>query len=356
MVRSRRPSRLSRVLNHVLGLVLGLVLSGPLSAAEALRVLSWPGYADADVVKAFEDRTGARVEVTVIDTDEMLWERISTHDAADFDVFAINTAELQRYIDRGLVVPLDLDALPNRKAQLPRFRDPATLPGVMRDGKVFAVPYAYAEMGLIYDRRQFDAPPQSIAALWDPQHRGKVLIYNSASHNFSLAAQMLAKPSPFRLEEADWAQAVEHLIALRRNILTIYLQPEESARLFVNRGAALLFANYGPQQLQLLRAAGANVDYVIPREGALAWLDCWVITRGARNPALAHAWIDYLLEAGPAEVLSQRHGLNNTRSQPTHQAAADRLVWLEPVEQIERRILLWERIVSGDSTARVLEP
>ncbi len=352
MVRSRRPPLLCRVL----GLVLGLVLSAPLPAAEVLRVLSWPGYADPDVVRSFEQRTGARVEITVVDADELLWERVRAGDGADFDVFAVNTAELQRYIDRGLVVPIDLDALPNQRAQMPRFRDLAALPGVMRNGKVFAVPYAYAEMGLIYDRRQFDAPPQSIAALWDPRHRGKVLIYDGGSHTFSLAAQALGKPSPFRLDGDDWAQAVERLIALRRNLLTVYAQPDESAHLFLSRGAALLFANYGTQQLQLLRAAGADVGYVIPREGALAWLDCWAITRGARNRALAHAWIDYLLEAGPAEVLSARHGLNNTRSQPAHQADADRLVWLEPVEDVERRILLWERIVSGDSAARVLAP
>ena len=159
MVRCRRPHRLICALRRVLGLVLGLALSGSVLATEVLRVLSWPGYADADVVKVFEQRTGARVEVTLVDADEMLWERISARDAADFDVFAVNTAELQRYIDRGLVVPLDLDALPNRGAQLARFRDSAALPGVTRDGKVFAVPYACAEMGLIYDRRQFDTPP-----------------------------------------------------------------------------------------------------------------------------------------------------------------------------------------------------
>lgn len=356
MVRSRRPHPLCRVLGPVLALVLALAPGAPLAAAEVLRVLSWPGYADPDVVRTFEQRTGARVEITLVDTDELLWERVRARDGADFDVFAVNTAELQRYIDRGLVVPIDLEAVPRQREQLPRFRDPAALPGVMRDGKVFAVPYAYAEMGLIYDRRQFDAPPQSITALWDPRHRGKVLIYNGGSHSFSLAAQALGKPSPFRLQADDWAQAVDRLIALRRNLLTVYAQPDESAHLFVSRGAALLFANYGMQQLQLLRAAGADVGYVIPREGALAWLDCWAITRGARNRALAHAWIDYLLEDGPAAVLSARHGLNNTRSQPRHQADADRLLWLEPVEDVERRILLWERIVSGDSAARVLAP
>ncbi|MBP7641360.1 MAG: ABC transporter substrate-binding protein, partial [Thauera sp.] len=132
--------------------------------------------------------------------------------------------------------------------------------------------------------------------------------------------------------------------------------PEESAHLFVSRGAALMFANYGTQQLQLLRAAGADVGYVIPREGALAWLDCWALTRGAGNRRLALAWIDHLLGTGPAHVLSARHGLANTRDPAPHQGETDRLVWLEPVEDVERRNLLWERILSGDRAARVLAP
>jgi putative spermidine/putrescine transport system substrate-binding protein len=338
-------------------LVLAVALCcGSAGAAEVLRVLSWPGYADADVVEAFEARTGAKVEVTVVDADETLWQRIVTRDGADYDVFAVNTAELQRYIDRGLLVPIEPAALSNLGAQLPRFRDPSTLPGTTRDGKLYAVPYAWAEMGLIYDRRQLDAAPQSIAALWDPRHRGKVLVYNGGAHNFSLAAQMLGKASPFRLDGADWTPAVERLIELRRNMLTFYVQPEESAHLFISRGAALMFANYGTQQLQLLRAAGADVGYVVPREGALAWLDCWVITRGARNKTLALAWIDHLLGTGAAHVLSTRHGLANTRDPAPHQTDSDRLLWLEPVEDVERRNLLWERILSGDRAARVLAP
>ena len=142
----------------------------------------------------------------------------------------------------------------------------------------------------------------------------------------------------------------------RSNMLTFYVQPEESAHLFISRGAALMFANYGTQQLQLLRAAGADVGYVVPREGALAWLDCWVITRGARNKTLALAWIDHLLGTGAAHVLSARHGLANTRDPAPHQADTDRLVWLEPVENVERRNQLWERILSGDRAARVLAP
>ena len=343
-------------LHHLLALMLAALLSGSAVAVDTLRVLAWPGYADADVVRAFEQRTGASVELTIVDSDQTLWDKVSHRQATEFDVFAVNTAELQRYIDSGLVVPIDVADIPNRAAQLPRFRDLSALPGVIRDGQVYAIPYTYAAMGLIYDRRQFSAPPVSIAVLWDPRFKGKVLAYNSGTHNFALAAQKIGAASPFALAEREWPAAVDALIALRRNVLTFYSQPEESAELFVSRHAALLFANYGTQQLHLLRAAGADVGYVLPEEGALAWLDCWTVTRGARNRSLAAAWIDHLLGPEPAAALTTRHGLASTRAAPAHHADDERLAWLEPVESVDRRNQLWERIISGYRASRVLAP
>ena len=135
-----------------------------------------------------------------------------------------------------------------------------------------------------------------------------------------------------------------------------YTQPEESVALFIRRKAALMFANFGSQQLKLLKAAGIDVGYALPKEGALAWLDCWVIARGARNPALAAAWINYLLEENPGEVLVQRHGLANTTSESPYFNPEARIVWLESAENEDRRNLLWGRIISGDRIGKVLQP
>lgn len=341
---------------HLFLLLAAMFFPAFASALETLRVLAWPGYADPDVVKVFEQRTGTRVEVTTIDSDDLLWQHISQRQAADYDVFAVNTAELQRYIAAGLVVPIDTVAITGRIGQLPRFRNLASIPGIVRDGKVFAIPYTYAEMGLIYDRAQIKQAPESIAELWNPRYRGKVLAYNAGTHNFALAAQSLGKKTPFHLDVKDWPAAVERLIELRRNVLTFYTQPEESVELFKRNGVALLFANYGSQQVQLLKKAGIDVGYAIPKEGALAWLDCWVITRGAHNKALAHAWIDYLLEAEPGRILSERQGLANTSTPSPHHRLEDRLIWLEPVEDHERRTQLWERIISGERASKVLAP
>jgi len=327
-----------------------------LCSAETLRVLSWPGYADADLVKAFEARTGQQVHVTFIDSDEALWQRVQQNQGLDFDVFAVNTAELQRYIEASLVSPINMALIPNTVRQLPRFRQVERINGLVHQGKVFGVPYTYSEMGLIYDRQQVKVPPTSLSALWDPKYRGRVLVYNSSSHNFTLAAQSLGNKNPFQLATNQWAPAVNQLIALRRNVLSFYTEPEDSVDLFRQKKVALMQANYGTQQLQLLRKAGADVGYTIPKEGALAWLDTWAITRKTQNTALAHAWINYLLEPAPSQALEMRQGLANTVTEPAHLQPQDRIVWLEPVENSERRQQLWERIYSGDRASRVLGP
>jgi putative spermidine/putrescine transport system substrate-binding protein len=225
----------------------------------------------------------------------------------------------------------------------------------MRSGKAYATPFTYAQMGLIYDRKQFTTPPASIDALWDERYRGKVIAYDGGTHNFSLAAQSLRLAAPFRIAPKDIPLAAARLIELRRNALGLYTQPEESVHLFMRHGAALMFANYGMQQVHMLRQAGADIGYVMPQEGALAWLDCWSITRDAHDPALAHAWIDHLLGPQASQLLVERQGLSNTMGEGGDQLKG-KPVWLEPPEDTAARERLWARIRSGDRLSRVLAP
>lgn len=329
-----------------------LAMPHALLAQERLRVLAWPGYADPEVVRKFEQRFGVEVDLTFVDSDDALWEKISANQGGDYDVFAVNTAELQRYIDSDLAVPIDVTRIPNHARQLPRFRVLASIPGVTRQGRVYAIPYTYSEMGLIYNRKTVKRPPQSMAAMWAPEYRGKVLAYNASNHNFSITALLMGARNPFHLSDPQLEQAARRLVALRRNVLTFYTSPEEAVKLYMEHDVALVFANYGTQQVEALRAAGADIGYVIPREGALAWLDCWAVTRGARNRARAEQWINLTLEKEVSERLSTYHGLANTVTAARSNESGDKIIWLEPLESNARRKALWDRILSGDPLER----
>ena len=132
--------------------------------------------------------TGVDVNVVFIGTDDEIWAKIKGSEGKDFDLFAVNTAQLQRYIDAGLVTPYDLGKLPNQKETLPRFRDLTKVTGVMRDGKVYAIPFAFDSIGLIYDTDKVKPAPTSMEVLWDPKYKGKVLAYDNGEHNFSFTA------------------------------------------------------------------------------------------------------------------------------------------------------------------------
>ncbi|MGC1330511.1 extracellular solute-binding protein, partial [Pseudomonas sp.] len=145
-----------------------------------LRVLAWPGYADSDLVAVFEQRQHVRVEVTLVGSDEVLRSKMAEHQGADFDVIAANTAEVHRYAGLGLLQPLRPERIANTSRQLPRFRDYARIPDIRVGDQVYAIPYVWSDMGLIYDRHQFVQPPDSIASLWDPNLQGRVLAFNTS--------------------------------------------------------------------------------------------------------------------------------------------------------------------------------
>lgn len=337
-----------RRLNALPLLFIGFFVA-PLHAKETLRVLTWPGYADPDVVLTFEQRHNAHVEVTFISTDDSLHEHLDGKGNRRFDVFAANTAEIQHYAAVGVSHPVDLQKIPNTANQLARFRNLQEIPGITREGAVYAIPFTYSEMGIIYNRKLVHTPPSSINVLWDPQYHGRVLAYDGSTHSFSLAAQATGLNNPFHIDESQWPQLTQKLVELRRNVLTFYTQPDEVVDWFKKAPIALVFANYGSQQVKQLQDAGANIGYVIPQEGALAWLDCWGIIHGTPVDSLAHAWINYMLEPQISKALEDRQGLSSTTSSPNAPPEQDKLIWLQPVENTERRATLWNSIRSGDA-------
>ena len=324
---------------------LGLI--GPIAtarAAEELRILAWQGYADDDWVAEFEKETGAEVSVVFAQTDDEIWSKIKGSEGEDFDLFAVNTSELQRYIDAGLAVPHDLAKIPNQQQTLPQFRDLAQVRGVERDGKVYGIPFAFDSIGLIYDTTKVDPAPTSMNVLWDPKYQGRILLYDASAHNFSFAALAEGIENPFDLTDAQLAEIKGKLIELQKNALSYYQSSDEALQIYNSNDVALIFANFGQQQLKLMKDSGAPIAYVVPKEGALAWLDTWALSKGAKNPELAEKWVDFVLQKKISDALTQRNGFGNTVTPLATANPDDKLVYLLPVENFQKRSDLWNEV------------
>lgn len=319
-------------------------LVGATAQAKELRILAWEGYADDDWVKEFEAESGADVSVVFIGTDDEIWAKIKGSEGKDFDLFAVNTAQLQRYIDAGLTTPFDLAMMPNQKEVLPRFRDLTQVGGVMRDGKVHAIPYAFDSIGIIYDVDKVSPPPDSMEIFWDPKYKGRVLAYDNGEHNFSFTALTMGIADPFHLSDDQMAAIKAKLIDLKHDVLSFYTTADEALQIYQSNDVALIWANYGQQQMKAMRDAGANVAYVNPKEGALAWLDTWAMTSGVQDKALAEQWVDFVLQKKISGALSERTGFGNTAVPTANANEGDKMVWLEFVEDPLKRSDLWNEV------------
>jgi len=339
-------SRLQTVLRGAVITAAMLAASFAVSVAKAdtLRVLAWEGYADQDWVKAFTAETGIDVNVVFIGSDDEIWAKIKGSEGKDFDVMAVNTAQLQRYIDAKLVTPWDLAAIPNQKEVLPRFRDLDKIKGETRDGNVYGIPFAFDSIGLIYDTDKVKTAPTSMAILWDPKYQGKVLAYDNGEHNFSFTALTMGIADPFHLTAEQMNQAKAKLGDLKKNVLSFYTTADEAQQIYQNNDVALIWANYGQQQLKALEKIGAHVAYVNPGEGALSWLDNWAMTSGVKDKAAAEKWVNFLLQKKVSGALTERTGFGNTVVPSGSAKETDKLVWLDAVEDPTKRSDLWNEI------------
>jgi putative spermidine/putrescine transport system substrate-binding protein len=326
------------------GAALAAGLWANMASAETLRVLAWDGYADPDWVKEFTKDTGIDVSVVFIGSDDEIWAKIKGSEGKDFDVMAVNTAQLQRYIDANLVTPWDLSNIPNQKEVLPRFRDLAAIKGETRDGKVYGIPFCFDSIGLIYDTDKVKQAPTSWTVLWDPQYRGKVLAYDNGEHNFSFTALTLGIKDPFHLSADQLEKVKSKLVDFKKDVLSFYTTADEAQQIYQNNDVALIWANYGQQQLKALQKVGAHVAYVNPSEGALSWLDNWAMTSGVKDKAAAEKWVNFLLQKKIATELSDRTGFGNTVVASGSANESDKLVWLETVEDPLKRSDLWNEV------------
>src|SRR5690349_4456175 len=120
-----------------LGLVASpFVLRGAWAASE-LRILTWEGYAEPDWVKPFEEAQKVKTSVVYTGSVDEMFAKMQGSKGADFDVVAFDTSSFKRYIDGGLIQPIDLAKVPNAKNLAPAFQHVAP---IMRDDKHFGLP------------------------------------------------------------------------------------------------------------------------------------------------------------------------------------------------------------------------
>jgi putrescine transport system substrate-binding protein len=266
-----------------------------------LNIYSWIDYIAPDTVANFERETGIKVRYDTFDNNEVLETKLLTGHT-NYDIVVPTENYFDRQLKAGVYRKLDKNELPNLKNADPEIMRRMA---VHDPGNQYAVPYLWSSTGLGYDITKVGARlgsniPDGWALLFDPGNARKledcgIAIVDSPLEIFESVIIYLGH-DPNRRDPADVAAASEVLHRIRpfvRRIDPDLIPPLTGGEICL----ALTWSGDVESARNRAREAstGANLAYLVPREGALMTLDMMGIPADAPHPRNAEIWMNYLL-------------------------------------------------------------
>ena len=309
-----------------------------------VRLLAYEGYADPSWAEEFEKETGITVKVTYVGGVDEQIAKMKASNGKDYDVVTVDTASLKAFADQKLIAPIDKDKLTSAKNLLPDFK---AMGNATFDGVTYGVPWAWGSLGMIYDKKTFPTPPDSWAVLWDPQYKGKVISLDDANNDINFGAIALGIKDPFNLDDQQFAQVKDKLIALKKNLLTYFAGFDEGTTIWSENDVLLMFS-MGELAAINLKKKGFDVGYVIPKEGAVGWLDNLTVSAGSPNVDAAYAWMNFALQKKIGADMAKKFGYGATTDAPEGMDYANRLIWAQNPENYTRRQAVWNEVKAAN--------
>ncbi len=290
---------------HLAGMLgragLGLVLGGMLAAAcrgepappptapvaaDELIFYNWPEDLPQSVLDAFTAEYGVKVNYQTFDAMEEAVVQIEAGQV--YDVVNLDNRFIPALVQAGRLAELNHARLPNLKNISPNFRDLVYDPG-----NRYTVPYNWGTTGLVVRKDQLARPVTRWSDLWDPQLAGKVALWLGEPREvLGLTLRSLGfsanSEAPAELEAA-----LARLVALKPNAYWLDAG-SDSLVAALEAGEVILGMGYAGDVL-LARQSLADIDYVLPEEGALLWGENFVIPGSSPRQATAELFLNFIL-------------------------------------------------------------
>lgn len=296
----------------LLGAVAAAAMLATPALSEEVRVYNWSDYIDEELLTKFEAETGIKLIYDVFDSNEVLETKLLAG-STGYDVVVPSGTFLSRQIVAGVFQKLDPAKLPNL---VNVWDDIAKRTSVYDPGNEYSVNYMWGTTGIglnvgkVKEALGENAPTDSLALIFDPANMEKLA--GCGVHFLDAPTEMIPAALRYIGEDPDSkdpdviAKAGEVLKAVRPYVRKFH--SSEYINALANGEICVAFGWSGDVLQARDRAAeaenGNEIEYTIPKEGALMWFDMMAVPTDAPNPDGAHKFINFMLDAHNAAAAS----------------------------------------------------
>ena len=303
----------------LVALVALLIAASPAFAEEAkeLNVFSWSDYIPQEVVNGFTKETGIKVVLSTYESNEAMYAKLKLLGAKGYDLV----------IPSGYFV--EVMAQDNLLAKLDK-------------GNVLTIPYMWGTVGLLVNKKAVDVSTiKSWKDLARPEFKGRVLLSDDLRDTFGVGLKAcgysINSTNPDEIKAAyEWLKALKPSVRVFDVTATkqAFISEEVVAGLSWN-GDAFIAMQENP-----------DLEFIVPEEGMLIWLDNFAIPAGAEHKENAYKFISYLMRPEVAKLCVEEFNYS------TPNKAAEKI--LEP-EYAESKVIVLdpEELAKGEVTVNV---
>ncbi len=273
-----------------------------IEGSDVLTFENWTNYIDPAVLTAFKAQSGISVAYnTYVSNDELARTlnlanvpRRGGREGHTFDLMVPSDNFVRSFVQQDLLEKIDAGTkLKNIGNLQPEFRKEGFDPG-----NVYTIPWATGTTGIGYDTSVFSSPPDWTVFL-DDRYKGKMTMLAEIRDAFGASLLSLDK-DPNATSSADIDAATQQLIKMKAVILafdsTNYI--DELAK-----GTLVAAHAYSGDLLQA-KESNPKLDFVLPSQGALRWVDSLAVPVHAPNPDNSLTFMDFYLEPAVSAQVS----------------------------------------------------
>jgi spermidine/putrescine transport system substrate-binding protein len=252
-----------------------------------LNFYNWDTYIGETTLEDFKDASGIDVNMSLFATNDELFAKLRAGNPG-YDVIVPGSEFVERMIQAGLVEPLDHSKIPNIKNVAPEFIEDAPFD----PGRKYSMPYTWLVIGIGYRKSKVKEVPDSWKWVFDSDaYKGRITVMSDASelfrNCFKYLGHSLNDASPELLKQA------EEVLTKQKPYITSF--HEDNGQDLLLAGEVDLAMEYNGDIAQIM-LEDDDIDFVVPKEGAMRQQDTLAIPKGAPHPDNAHKFINFILD------------------------------------------------------------
>lgn len=273
---------------------------------------NWPLYIDRDPndksrspsLGRFTQETGITVDYREVIQDwptflGQIEPSLAAGQPTGYDMVVCSNDEYLQDLIRGRwLIPLDHTRLPNFfKYAGADYKNPNYDPG-----NRYTVPWESGIQGIAYDPRRTGRKITSWQDLCDPRFKGKIGMLGNPE-DIGNVGMLAVGIDPASSTQQDWKKALLWLQAQKNaGIVRSYYTSDYIGPL--SRGDLWIAMAYSGDIYQA-NLAGAHLDFIIPKEGAMYFTANLCILVGAAHPLDALMYANYVFEPRAASMMAE---------------------------------------------------